>query len=351
MILEVLSPTLNYEAGHISALPILNFEKYRERIQEIVEENIALSHEEWNLSETSWEFKHHPLVNSRGQNALIANLYKKWELECEKRFNKLKNNEEALNRIFIEIYGLQHELSPEVDDKNVTVRRADFVRDIKSLISYAVGCMTGRYSLDRDGVCICGNDMDSDIIVPITDDGYFSDDIVTKFTDFIRAVYGADTLEENLCFIAKALGGKGTPRDIIRSYFLNDFYADHVKVYQKRPIYWLFSSGKRNAFKCLIYLHRYKPNTVARIRTEYVHALQSRYQSVSIELESRLNVASGTEIVILNHLLNKLNAQAEELNKYEEILHHLADRMLSIDLDDGVKANYAKFGNVLQTIK
>ncbi len=320
---------------------------------------------------------------------LIADKFKAWEDECNARFNKLKANEEELNRIFIDIYGLQNELTPEVEDKDVTVRKADLVREIKSLISYAVGCMFGRYSLDKEGLCYAGGDfnamfttissttdgkldghksrcylkeivdnvgaafgVDADNIIPITDDDYFADDIVTRFVEFISIAYGADTLEANLKFIADALGGKGTPREVIRAYFLNDFYADHVKIYQKRPIYWLFTSGKKNGFKCLIYMHRYQPDTIARIRTDYIHELQSRYLTTTASLESRIaSAANNSEAVKLKKQLKKLQDQAEELHKYEEKIHHLADQMIAIDLDDGVKVNYAKFGDALAAVK
>jgi type II restriction/modification system DNA methylase subunit YeeA len=212
---------------------------------------------------------------------LIADKFKEWERECEERFQTLKRNEEELNRIFIDIYGLQDELTPEVEDKDVTVRRADLGREIRSLISYAVGCMFGRYSLDVEGLVFAGGDWDAgkyttfvpdkDNILPICDDEYFDDDILGRFVDFVRVVYGADTLEENMRFIADALGGKGTPREVIRSYFINDFYKDHLKIYQKRPIYWLFDSGKKNGFKALIYMHRYEHDLLARMRTDYVH--------------------------------------------------------------------------------
>ncbi len=324
---------------------------------------------------------------------LIADKYKAWEDECNTRFHKLKANEEELNRIFIDIYGLQNELTPEVEDKNVTVHRADLVREIKSLISYAVGCMFGRYSLDKAGLCYTGGDfnamfkmisstpdvkhdghksryylkecldtqtanpktqnvfgVDADNIIPITDDEYFADDIVSFFVEFISIAYGADTLEANLRYIADALGGKGTPRDIIRAYFLNDFYADHLKVYQKRPIYWLFSSGKKNGFKCLIYMHRYQPDTIARIRTDYIHELQSRYITSTTNIETRLQSTSGSDAVKLKKQLKKLQEQSDELNKYEEKIHHLADQMIAIDLDDGVKVNYEKFGDVLAVV-
>lgn len=292
---------------------------------------------------------------------LISDKFSAWQAECDARFSQLKANEEELNRIFIDIYGLQDELTPEVADKDITVRKADLQREIKSLISYAVGCMFGRYSLDVDGLAYAGGAWDAakyktfipdaDNILPICDDAYFPDDIVGRFIDFVRTVYGADTLDENLKFIADALGGKGTPQEVIRSYFLNDFYADHCKIYQKRPIYWLFDSGKKNGFKCLIYLHRYRPDTIARIRTDYVHELQSRYRTAIEDLTNRLATAAPAERARLNKQLTRRKDQAAELHTYEEKIHHLADQMIAIDLDDGVKHNYAIFQDVLAKIK
>ena len=310
---------------------------------------------------------------------LIADKFAAWQAECEARFQQLKANEEELNRIFIEIYGLQDELTPEVADKDVTVHRifntkddvpesmkgSSYVRtlrdEIVSLISYAVGCMFGRYSLDMEGLVYAGGAWDSsqyttfpadeNNIIPICDDEYFDDDMVGRFVKFIETVYGSDTLEENLKFIADALGGKGTPRDVIRGYFLGDFYADHCKTYQKRPIYWLFDSGKKNGFKALIYMHRYQPDTIARIRTDYVHEQQSRYRTAIADLESRIASASTAERVKLNKQLKKLQDQDAELRTYEEKIHHLADQMIPIDLDDGIKVNYAKFQDVLAKIK
>lgn len=277
------------------------------------------------------------------------------------RFCQLKENEEELNRIFIEIYGLQNELTPEIEDKDVTVRKADFGRDIRSLISYAVGCMFGRYSLDCEGLAYAGGEWDAsqystfpadrDNIIPLCDDDYFDDDITECFIKWVETVYGKNTLEDNLKFIADALGGKGTPRDVIRSYFLNDFYVDHLKIYQKRPIYWLFDSGRKNGFKALIYMHRYQPDTIARMRTDYVHEQQSRYRTAIADIEQRMNGASTSDRVKLNKQLQKLQDQAEEIHKYEEKIHHLADQMIRIDLDDGVKVNYAKFEDVLAKIK
>ena len=310
---------------------------------------------------------------------LISEKYAAWQAECEARFQQLKKNEEELNRIFIDIYGLQDELTPDVADKDVTVHRvfdskddvpesmkgSNYVRtmrdEIVSLISYAVGCMFGRYSLDVDGLAYAGGEWDAgkyktivpdrDNIIPICDDEYFDDDITGRFVNFVRAAYGEDTLEENLRFIAAALGGKGTPREIIRSYFLNDFYADHLKTYQKRPIYWLFSSGKKNGFKALIYMHRYQPDLLARMRTDYVHEQQERYRTQIKLLEESVESAPPAEKVQLNKRLAKLHDQELEIRQYEEKIHHLADQMIAIDLDDGVKVNYAKFQDVLEKIK
>lgn len=292
---------------------------------------------------------------------LIADKYKEWEKECEARFQQLKSNEEDLNRIFIDIYGLQDELTPEVEERDVTVRKADLQREIKSLISYAVGCMFGRYSLDVEGLAYAGGEWDAskystflpdkDGILPICDDEYFEDDIVARFVEFIKTVYGSDTLEENLKFIAAALGGKGSPREVIRNYFLNGFFADHCKTYQKRPIYWLFDSGKKNGFKCLIYLHRYRPDTIARIRMDYLHEQQGRYRTAIADYEQRIENAGTAEKVKLTKKLNALKEQAEEARLYEEKIHHLADQMIAIDLDDGVKHNYEIFKDVLAKIK
>lgn len=448
---------------------------------------------------------------------LIQDKYTAWKEECEARFLQLKANEEELNRIFIDIYGLQDELTPDVADKDITVHRvydtkddipdsmkgSNYIRtmrdEIVSLISYAVGCMFGRYSVDTDGLCFAGGEFsdqwsavsgqyykreaveyyvskelqrscgmaevdvidggnipsdeaapegriirfirsdeevgsvdslqyrrgttkklyegirtisldskglnsgagntvydlcspeildaitnrtgtelvhrgfkdaecidwetihctltaahfcpDRDNIIPICDDEYFDDDITGRFVDFVRKVYGDDTLEENLKFIADALGGKGTPREVIRSYFLNDFYKDHLKTYQKRPIYWLFDSGKKNGFKALIYMHRYQPDLLARLRTDYIHEQQERYRTQLDMLEERAQSASTSDRVKINKSIAKLKDQSLEIQKFEEKIHHLADQMISIDLDDGVKVNYAKFPDVLSKIK
>ena len=292
---------------------------------------------------------------------LIADKFKEWEAECDARFNQLKANEEELNRIFIDIYGLQDELTPEVEEKDVTVRKADLQREIKSLISYAIGVIFGRYSLDVEGLAFAGGEWDNskyktiipdaDNILPICDDDYFEDDLTGKVIKFIEVVYGKETLEENLRFIADALGGKGTAREVIRNYLLNGFYADHLKIYQKRPIYWQFSSGKKNGFKALVYMHRYQPDLLARMRTDYVHEQQERYRTQLTMLEESVDSAAPSEKVKINKQIAKLRDQSLEIQKFEEKVHHLADQMISIDLDDGVKVNYAKFQDVLEKIK
>lgn len=362
-ILMIINPTLAFQAGDISKCPLII--KNENKVENIVDLNIVLSKSDWDSFETSWNFTEHPLINNHVHT--ISEAYSLWDKECNERFNQLKANEEELNRIFIDIYGLQDELTPEVEDKDVTVRKADLVRDIKSFISYAVGCMFGRYSLDVEGLTYAGGEWDSskyttfipdtDDIIPICDEEYFEDDIVSRFVEFVSVVYGSDTLEENLKFIADALGGKGTPREVLRNYFLNDFFKDHCNTYQvtgsgKRPIYWLFDSGKKNGFKALVYIHRYTPDLIARMRTGYIHPQQARYRTQIELLQEQIDMAGSTsEKVKLSKQLKKINEQLLELNKYEEIIHHWADKMEPMDLDDGVKVNYAKFQELLAKIK
>ena len=319
---------------------------------------------------------------------LLQEKYEARKAEVNARFEQLRSNEEELNRIFAKIYNMEGEVPIEVEDKYVSVARifntADeipesykgnkYVRtkrdEITSLISYAVGCMFGRYSLDVDGLVLADQGAtvddylvkmpnsdhvtfmpDSDNVLPITDDEYFDDDIVRYFIDFVRTVYGEGTLEQNLAFIAEALGGKGTSREVIRTYFLKDFFKDHCQTYKKRPIYWLFDSGKKNGFKCLVYMHRYQPDLLARIRTDYVHEQQERYRAQIGYANDALVSAERGERVRLDKRIKKLNDQLKGTVAYEEKLHHLADQMIKIDLDDGVKVNYAKFQDVLAKIK
>jgi hypothetical protein len=386
-LLEILAPNMKFEVGQMALVPIIVHST--EGIDNSVKDTVSIVRSDWDSYETSWDFKGHPLVRLKLAGAYawgdkppvmhLASAYNAWKLECEGRFEKLKANEEELNRIFIDIYGLQDELTPDVADKDVTVHRifdtkddvpesmqgSNYVRtkrdEIVSLLSYAVGCMFGRYSLDVEGLAYAGGDWDAskystiipdrDNIIPICDDDYFDDDMTGRFVKWVETVYGSDTLEENLKFIADALGGKGTPREVIRSYFLNDFYADHCKTYQKRPIYWLFDSGKKNGFKALIYMHRYQSDLLARMRTDYVHEQQERYRTQLAHLADALEHASGSERVKLTKQQKKLQDQSLEIQKYEEKIHHLADQNISIDLDDGVKHNYALFADVLAKIK
>lgn len=374
-ILSMINPTINTGADVVAKIPIKFIDE--NKVTNIVQSNINNCKTDWDSFETSWDFKVHPLVELRlagasawcdnAPSARIVSAYKAWSIACEERFNQLKANEEELNRIFIDIYGLQDELTPEVEDKDVTVRKANLVRDIKSFISYAVGCMFGRYSLNVEGLAYAGGEWDDskyttlipdkDDIIPICDEEYFEDDIVSRFIEFVNVVYGSDTLEENLKFIADALGGKGTPREVLRNYFLNDFFKDHCNTYQvtgsgKRPIYWLFDSGKKNGFKALVYIHRYTPDLIARMRTGYIHPQQARYRTQIELLQEQIDMAGSTsEKVKLSKQLKKIHEQLLELNKYEEIVHHWADKMEPMDLDDGVKVNYAKFQELLAKIK
>lgn len=370
----MIAPTINFQAGDIARIPILCNKCIKENVDLIVQENITLSKTDWDSFETSWDFTEHPLVRlSKGLwdatavGATMSAYYGKhievscplelcymlWQGECNQRFNQLKANEEELNRIFIDIYGLQDELTPEVEDKDVTVRRADLTRDIKSLVSYAVGCMFGRYSLDVEGLAYADGDWDGskyktfipdpDNCIPVTDEEYFRDDIVVRFVDFIRTVYGADTLEENLTFIADALGTRGnTSRERIRNYFLNDFIKDHIKMYQKRPIYWMFDSGKQNGFRALVYMHRWNADTTGNVRVEYLHKLQRIYENEIRQAQDIVETGSGREASAAQKRIEKLTKQLKETHDFDEKIAHLALSRIDIDLDDGVKVNYEK---------
>ena len=370
--LKALNPTMSFTNGDLVRIPITVSKEKTEGIANTVENNISLSKSDWDSFETSWNFKKHPLLpelplgsecvfrdaNGKMGSASVTSIaladeYARWESECNKRFNDLKANEEELNRIFIDIYGLQDELTPEVEDKDVTVRRADLTREIKSLLSYAVGCMFGRYSLDVDGLAYAGGKWDdskyttfipdADNVLPITDEEYFTDDIVGRFVEFVKVVYGTDTLEDNLAFIAKALGVKGTsPRAVIRNYFLNGFYADHVKIYQKRPIYWLYDSGKQNGFKALIYMHRYNADTSGLVRADYLYKMEQVYESEIARMDDAIANGASREVAQATKRKEKLVKQLKECKDYDDRLGHIALARIPIDLDDGVKVNYDK---------
>lgn len=400
--LEALNPTMSFTNGDIIRIPVCfcNDGK-RECINKIVENNVIISKSDWDSFELSWNYKKHPLVklakktiykNNEKSSYRIVDAFFWWENECNTRFHNLKANEEELNRIFIDIYGLQDELTPEVKDKDVTVRKADLSRDIRSFISYAVGCTFGRYSLDQEGLMFAGGDMkdayayyggtfadtanirldgkytfgewgtpfyyspvdgkeplecwkvDADNIIPITDEEYFTADIVNRFVEFVKTVYGVETLEENLDFIAQALGNNGdSSREAIRNYFLKDFYADHLKVYQKRPIYWLFDSGKLNGFKALIYMHRYNADTIGNLRVDYLHRMERIYESEINRMQDTIdNSSNAREVTKVSKRKEKLQKQLKECREYDEKIGHLALSRIEIDLDDGVKVNYEK---------
>lgn len=394
-IIKILNPTITTQVGDMARIPTIIDEHRKPKVEEMSSQNIELAKEDWNSFEISWDFKKHPLLCYEAGRVSIA--YELWEKECENRFNQLKANEEELNRIFIDIYGLQDELTPEVEDKDVTVRKADLQRDIKSLISYAVGCMFGRYSLEREGIVYAGGNFDdvywkykgqaaldkngeaiegsyagisladyhypkfhdtddwktatelsfepdADNCIPITDEEYFEDDIVGLFCAWLKKVYGEDTLEENLDFIANALGNKGkTSREVIRNYFLTDFIKDHIKTYQKRPIYWLFDSGKQNGFKALVYMHRWNADTIGNVRVEYLHRIQRVYEKEITRMQEIIdNSHDNKEISNATKRKEKLQKQIKETKDYDAKIAHLALSRIDIDLDDGVKVNYEK---------
>lgn len=352
LMLQYVCSTLDYRFGTIEKLPFLE-------IDFDIKNNIDLSKEDWDSFETSWDFKRHPLI--KGENLKLA--FMNWKKDCDERFDKLKSNEEELNRIIIETYNLQNEITPEVTDDEITIRKADVERDIKSFISYAIGCSFGRYSLDEEGLIYAGGKFDpsryqtfpadEDNILPILPGAYFEDDVVTRVVDFMRVTFSEETLEENLDFIADAIGRKAneTARETLRRYFLNDFYKDHVQVYKKRPIYWLFTSGKEKAFNCLIYMHRYDKTTLSRIRTDYLHEVQIRMDA---EKKDLLDIIEGDftakEISNAKKELKALDKKIDELKAYDELLHHMADMQIEIDLDDGVKVNYEKFKGLVAKI-
>ncbi len=392
---ELFNPTLNFQVKDIRSLPIKL--EYKAIVDQLVENNIFNSKSDWDAFETSWDFTKHPLVVTSGQLLVnrdssantqlstthyplatsdqcivnsedsantqlitnhyplttIAQAYNRWEAECNARFTQLKANEEELNRIFIDIYGLQDELTPEVEDKDVTVRKADLQRDIKSLLSYAVGCMFGRYSLDVEGLAYAGGEWDDskyvtfkpdeDNVIPITDEDYFEDDIIGRLIAWLKVVYGAETLEENLRFIAEALGTSGdTARQKIRNYFLKDFFKDHCKIYQKRPIYWLYDSGKQNGFKALIYMHRYNADTSGQVRAEYLGKMEETYESEINRMQDIMDNGAGREVALAGKRKEKLQKQLHECRDYDAVLGHIALASIAIDLDDGVKVNYVK---------
>lgn len=359
--LDFISPTLDFKVGDIILIP------FKKKIDEyydvliLIRENISISKSDWDSFETSWDFKTHPLIESNRlslngdvlqmKHGTIQSAFEVWKTRAHDRFEKLKSNEEELNRIFIEIYGLQDELTPEVDDKDVTVSLADETRDIKSFISYSLGCMFGRYSLDEEGLIYAGGEFSDDKyktfkpvkdnVLVMTEEDYLENDILHRFVEFVQCAFGKENLEENLKYISGVLNpnSSDTARDIIRAYFGKDFYKDHLKTYKKRPIYWMLDSVKANGFKALFYLHRYDRSTIARIRTDYLHPVQRSYEN-DIELTSTKDDAKSKKKV------ENLRLKYHEVTEYDKLVAHLANKQIEMDLDDGVVKNYELFQGI-----
>lgn len=356
--LENVNPTLNFQPNDIGSFPIL-LKEDDNIIEELSHDSVTLSKADWDSFETSWDFEKHPFLTYKNNHTELSKIYQDWETITTERFNQLKANEEELNRIFIDLYELQDELTPDVPDKEVTVRKADKARDVRSFLSYLVGVIFGRYSLDQQGLAFAGGTFDSnhyhsfkpdsDNIIPITHEHYFEDDIIVQIEELVSLIYGADQLEPNLVFIAEALEMKANedPRERIRRYFMKEFYKDHLKIYQKRPIYWQFTSGKLGAFKGLMYLHRYDSYTLARLRTDYVLALTKTVEDLIGHADIVID-GDATPKVIATARKEKegYQKQLEELRNYDLILKYLADQEIELELDDGVKVNYAKFQGI-----
>lgn len=351
--IDLLAPTIDFNIGQVINVPFINQDN--KEIDNIVKMNIIISKKNWDNYETSFDFKMHPFIEFKKNYNTLQNVFEEWKKFTHNNYSKLKFNEEQLNDIFIHLYGLEDELEKKVNDNNVSFIKADQNKDVRNFISYAVGSMFGRFSMNHEGFVYTGGKWDSSIynefipdddnIIPILDTEYFEDDIVGRFIEFIKVTFGEETLEENLDFIAKSLKKKGkTSREVIRNYFLTDFFKDHVQTYKKHPIYWLFDSGRNNGFKALIYMHRYEPDLVARVRTDYLHKTQTAMEAAIAHNDQIINNSnSASEKSKAVKAKNKLVKQLEETRKYDEALAHVANQKIEIDLDDGVKVNYAKF--------
>lgn len=360
--LEILAPNMKFEVGQMALVPTIK--NTNSNIENLVKELVGIARGDWDSFEYSWDFKIHPFLLCKTETNLLCDSYEKWNEYTSEQYRKTKSLEEELNVIFSEIYGLQEELSTIVDEKNITIRKADIVREVKSFISYAIGCIFGRYSLDEQGLIFAGGmfdpsryksfSVDQDNIIPLLSEVYFEDDVVSKFIDFVRVTFSKETLDENLNFISEVIGRKKseTAREALRRYFLNDFYKDHLQVYKKKlPIYWLFTSGNEKAFNCIIYMHRYDETTLSRIRTDYLHEVQIRMDAEKKDLLSIIEGDYTTkEINNAKKELKSLDKKIDELKDYDELLHHMADKKIIIDLDDGVKHNYDLFNGLVATI-
>lgn len=366
-LLKVLSPTMALQIADVIRLPTPNLPtEALERLVELTDQLVSISKIDWDSLEFSWDFKSNELVAEAEFNGSLSDAWHKHLLNCRERISRLKLLEEENNSLFINAYGLQDELTPEVQDNQITLVRADRENDSQHLISYVIGCMMGRYSLDEPGLIYAqaGNigfnatrypsfPADVDGIVPLTDELWFEDDAANRVREFLLAVWGSETLDENMAWLAESLGQKGneTPDETIRRYLSSSFFKGHLQTYKKRPIYWLFSSGKQGAFQALVYLHRYNESTLARMRAEYVVPLTGKIQSRIDMLEKDAESASTAARNKLGKEIEKLRKKHVELLAYDEKLRHFADMRISIDLDDGVKVNYGKFGDLLAEVK
>jgi type II restriction/modification system DNA methylase subunit YeeA len=364
-LLQYLNPTLNYQVGNIKALPIVIDESFKNKIDKLAIRSINYSKTDWDSFETSWDFKQHPFLTYRGEAKTLEECYSNWADHAEKQFQQLKKNEEELNRIFIELYGLQDELTPEVPDEEITVRWADRVRDAKSFLSYCVGLMMGRYSLDVEGLAYAGGEWDAskyktfqpdkDGIIPLTETAYFEDDVISRLQELLIIMFGEDTLAENLRWLAESLTMKSneTPTERLRRYFFDEFYDDHCKIYQKRPIYWMVESGSKKGFRALFYLHRYTPETLATMRFTYVQNLQEKLRQEQKRLEQDLINPDLSSAMKKRYekQLKQIRAQQEELVEFDKKLAELANQRIALDLDDGVVVNYEKLKTILAKIR
>ncbi|WP_047758545.1 BREX-1 system adenine-specific DNA-methyltransferase PglX, partial [Geobacillus sp. ZGt-1] len=367
ILLKILNPTINLQIADVVRLPLPNYESLIGNVQfnKKVKELIHISKNDWDSFETSWDFKKHPFLTYRGKAKTLEECYANWEDHAEKQFQQLKKNEEELNRIFIELYGLQDELTPEVPDEEITVRRADRVRDAKSFLSYCVGLMMGRYSLDAEGLAYAGGDWDAskyktfqpdkDGIIPLTETSYFEDDVISRLQELLIIMFGEETLAENLRWLAESLTMKNneTPTERLRRYFFDEFYDDHCKIYQKRPIYWMVESGSKKGFRALFYLHRYTPETLATMRFTYVQNLQEKLRQEQKRLEQDLINPDLSSAMKKRYekQLKQIRAQQEELVEFDKKLAELANQRIALDLDDGVVVNYEKLKTILAKIR
>ena len=366
-LVKIISPTLNYQPGDIAKLPVAYSAEQRDLIAENARRAILIAKSDWDTLETSFDFTRPKLFSNFNDEQGLSNSWVEYSLAISENHKNLKAIEIENNKLLIEAYGLQDELSPDVPDEQITLGLADREKDCQRLISYAIGCMMGRYSLDEPGLIYAhagnvGFDLsrytrfpaDGDGILPITDEHWFEDDVPARVSEFLQAVWGPDTLAENLAWLAESLGTKGneTPEETIRRYIADKFYKDHLQTYKKRPIYWCFSSGRQKAFQCLVYLHRYHAGTLARMRMEYVVPLQSKMAARIDSLADDIQAASSSaQAKRLQKERDTLTKQLEELRRFDEQLRHYADQRIALDLDDGVKVNYGKFGDLLAEVK